>query len=100
MGQKAARTTAQVLQTGQGLKRGSKRFGEAVLAYETSMLIGFSVAQLVGIVTVRPDIVWIPLTDVDPLRVALAWPEDGDNPLARAFAQVVREVRKELAAAS
>jgi hypothetical protein len=30
VGQKAARTTAQVLQTGQGLKRGSKRFGEAV----------------------------------------------------------------------
>lgn len=46
----------------------------------------------------RPDIVWIPLTDVDPLRVALAWPEDGDNPLARAFARVVREVRKELPA--
>jgi hypothetical protein len=30
VGQQAARTTAQVVQTGQGLKRGSKRFGEAV----------------------------------------------------------------------
>ncbi len=30
LGEKAARTTAQVVQTGQGLKRGSKRFGEAV----------------------------------------------------------------------
>jgi hypothetical protein len=30
LAQQAARTTAQVLQTGQGLKRGSKRFGEAV----------------------------------------------------------------------
>jgi hypothetical protein len=30
VGQTAARKTAQVLQTGQGLKRGSKRFGEAV----------------------------------------------------------------------
>ncbi|MEO6983314.1 MAG: hypothetical protein ABI072_09390 [Edaphobacter sp.] len=30
LGQQAARTTAQVRQTGQGLKRGSKRFGEAV----------------------------------------------------------------------
>jgi len=48
----------------------------------------------------RPDIVWIPLTDVDPLRVALAWPEDGDNPLVRAFAQVVRQVREESAAAA
>jgi hypothetical protein len=30
LGQQAARTTAQVVQTGRGLKRGSKRFGEAV----------------------------------------------------------------------
>jgi hypothetical protein len=30
LGQQAARTTAQVRQTGQGLKQGSKRFGEAV----------------------------------------------------------------------
>ena len=30
LSQKAARTTAQVVQTGQGLKRGGKRFGEAV----------------------------------------------------------------------
>jgi hypothetical protein len=30
MSQKAARTTAQVVQTGRGLKQGSKRFGEAV----------------------------------------------------------------------
>ena len=30
MGQKAAQTTAQVVLTGQGLKRGGKRFGEAV----------------------------------------------------------------------
>jgi hypothetical protein len=30
LSQKAARTTAQVVQTGKGLKRGGKRFGEAV----------------------------------------------------------------------
>jgi hypothetical protein len=30
LGQQAARTTAQVVQTGRGLKQGSKRFGEAV----------------------------------------------------------------------
>jgi hypothetical protein len=30
LGEKAARTTAQVVQTGQGLKRGGRRFGEAV----------------------------------------------------------------------
>jgi hypothetical protein len=30
LGEKTARTTAQVVQTGKGLKRGGKRFGEAV----------------------------------------------------------------------
>lgn len=45
----------------------------------------------------RPDIVWIPLTDVEPLRVALAWPSGADTPLVRAFAEVVREVRDTLA---
>ena len=30
LGEKTARTTAQVKQTGQGLKRGGKRFGEAI----------------------------------------------------------------------
>jgi len=44
----------------------------------------------------RPDIVWIPLTDVEPLRVALAWPDDGESPLVRAFAEVVHEVRDAL----
>jgi hypothetical protein len=44
----------------------------------------------------RPDIVWLPLTDVEPLRVALAWPAGADTPLVRAFAEVVREVRDAL----
>jgi len=32
LGQQAARTTAQAIQTGEGLKRGGKRFGDAVWA--------------------------------------------------------------------
>ncbi|MBP0455463.1 MULTISPECIES: LysR family transcriptional regulator [unclassified Kitasatospora] len=40
----------------------------------------------------RPDLVWVPLTDVEPLRVALAWPEGADNPLVHGFAAVVREL--------
>lgn len=44
----------------------------------------------------RPDIVWVPLTDVEPLRVVLAWPAGGDTPLVRAFVEVVREVRETL----
>ncbi|MEV4255873.1 LysR family transcriptional regulator [Spirillospora sp. NPDC049652] len=38
----------------------------------------------------RPDLVWIPLTDVEPLRVALAWSAPG--PLVDGFVQVVRDL--------
>lgn len=43
----------------------------------------------------RPDLAWIPLADVDPLRIALAWRStDGGElqPLVAAFAEVVREL--------
>ncbi|AEW99154.1 LysR family transcriptional regulator [Streptantibioticus cattleyicolor] len=40
----------------------------------------------------RPDLVWVPLTDVEPLRVALAWPKGGTDPLVDGFAEVVREL--------
>ena len=40
----------------------------------------------------RPDIVWVPLTDVDPLRIALAWRERDRSPLVECFAAVVREL--------
>jgi len=40
----------------------------------------------------RPDLSWVPLTDVDPLRVALAWVAGADTPLVRGFAGVVREL--------
>jgi DNA-binding transcriptional LysR family regulator len=40
----------------------------------------------------RPDLVWVPLVDVEPLRVALAWPEDGGTTLARGFAEVVADL--------
>lgn len=39
----------------------------------------------------RPDLVWVPLADVDPLRIALAWRERDGSPLVAAFASVVRE---------
>jgi hypothetical protein len=34
---------------------------------------------------------WVPLTDVDPLRIALAWRDGERSPLVPAFADVVRE---------
>jgi DNA-binding transcriptional LysR family regulator len=40
----------------------------------------------------RPDLSWVPLTDVEPLRVALAWTDGADNPLVQGFARVVREL--------
>ncbi|XVQ08896.1 LysR family transcriptional regulator [Spirillospora sp. CA-255316] len=39
----------------------------------------------------RPDLAWVPLTDVEPLRVALAWAE-GDDPLVLSFADTVRDL--------
>ena len=41
----------------------------------------------------RPDLTWVPIGDVDPLRIALGRRTgDGDDPLVRAFAEVVREL--------
>jgi DNA-binding transcriptional LysR family regulator len=40
----------------------------------------------------RPDLAWVPLTDVAPLQVALAWPEGSGNVLVHSFAAVVREL--------
>ncbi|MCK9931944.1 LysR family transcriptional regulator [Frankia sp. Mgl5] len=44
----------------------------------------------------RPDLRWVPIIDVEPLRVALAWVNGASDPLVAGFAEVVRE----LAAAS
>jgi len=40
----------------------------------------------------RPDLCWVPITDVDPLRIALAWRERDVSPLIAAFAAIVREL--------
>ena len=40
----------------------------------------------------RPDLVWIPIADIDPLRIALAWRERDGSPLAHAFAEIVQEL--------
>lgn len=36
----------------------------------------------------HPDLTWRPLVDVEPLRIALAWPADSTNPLVRHFAEI------------
>lgn len=40
----------------------------------------------------RPDIVWIPITDIDPLHVAFAYRTGNDAPLVASFADVVAEL--------
>jgi DNA-binding transcriptional LysR family regulator len=40
----------------------------------------------------RPDLAWVPLEDVDPLRIALAWRERDGSPLVAAYAAIVREL--------
>jgi DNA-binding transcriptional LysR family regulator len=43
----------------------------------------------------RPDLAWVPLSDVEPLRIALAWragEREDPPPLVAAFAGVVREL--------
>jgi DNA-binding transcriptional LysR family regulator len=40
----------------------------------------------------RPDLTWIPIVDIEPLRIALAWREHDDSPLVAAFASVVLEL--------
>jgi DNA-binding transcriptional LysR family regulator len=40
----------------------------------------------------RPDLAWVPISDIDPLRIALAWRERDASPLVAAFAAIVREL--------
>ncbi|MEO3789558.1 LysR family transcriptional regulator [Nonomuraea sp. B10E15] len=40
----------------------------------------------------HPELTWLPITDVEPLRIALAWPPGTVNPLVGEFVRVVREI--------
>jgi DNA-binding transcriptional LysR family regulator len=39
----------------------------------------------------RPGLRWVPIADVDPLRIALAWRARDDSRLVAAFAEIVRK---------
>jgi DNA-binding transcriptional LysR family regulator len=39
----------------------------------------------------RPDIVWVPLTDIDPLVIDLAWDPSHTNPAVDAYVAIARE---------
>ena len=40
----------------------------------------------------RPDLVWIPIDDIEPLRIAIAHRENDRSPLVASFVEVVREL--------
>ncbi|HEY0452537.1 hypothetical protein [Actinophytocola sp.] len=40
----------------------------------------------------HPDLTWRPLADVDPLHIAVAWPEGTVNPLVADFVRIVRRL--------
>jgi DNA-binding transcriptional LysR family regulator len=40
----------------------------------------------------RPDLAWVPIEDIDPLRIALCWRRGDDSPLVAAFARVTRDL--------
>jgi DNA-binding transcriptional LysR family regulator len=42
----------------------------------------------------RPDIVWVPLVDVEPLRIELAWDPDSSNPAVAAYVAIARKVKQ------
>ncbi|GAA2842375.1 LysR family transcriptional regulator [Crossiella cryophila] len=37
----------------------------------------------------HPELTWLPITDIDPLRIALAWPRERADPLLHAFVRAV-----------
>ncbi|MGW0252013.1 LysR family transcriptional regulator [Nocardia goodfellowii] len=49
--------------------------------------------QSMGSYYARPDLVWRPITDIPPLRIAVAWPATATNPLVAALVDVVRGLR-------
>lgn len=40
----------------------------------------------------RPDITWLPVTDLRPLTFGLVWRTEAENDLIRAFARVVTDL--------
>jgi DNA-binding transcriptional LysR family regulator len=40
----------------------------------------------------RPDLAWVPIADIDPLRIALCWRRGDDSALVSSFAQVTRDL--------
>jgi DNA-binding transcriptional LysR family regulator len=40
----------------------------------------------------RPDLAWVPIADIEPLRIALCWRAEDDSALVASFARVTRDL--------
>ena len=40
----------------------------------------------------RPDLAWVPIDDIEPLRIALCWRRADNSPLVSSFARLTREL--------
>ncbi|WUH98336.1 LysR family transcriptional regulator [Spirillospora sp. NBC_00431] len=64
--------------------------GRAICISPESMTLHYS----------RPDLAWVPLNDVSPLRIALCWPVSTTNQSVAEFASVVRRLSGQPASGS
>lgn len=62
---------------------------ETVAAGSAICISPASMAEFYG----RPDLTWRPLTDAEPLRVAIAWPAASTSRLVSDFLSIVQELR-------
>jgi DNA-binding transcriptional LysR family regulator len=46
----------------------------------------------------RPDLVWVPIADIEPLHIALCWRRGDDSALVSSFARVTRDLAAAAAA--
>jgi len=51
-----------------------------------------TVAASVATYYPRPDIRFVPITDIEPLRIAIAWVEGNASPVVEQFAAIVRRL--------
>jgi DNA-binding transcriptional LysR family regulator len=61
---------------------------EQVAAGQGVCIVPTSIAEYY----VRPDVVWLPLLDAEPLQIAIGWPAANANPAVLEFASVVMEL--------
>ncbi|OIV36092.1 hypothetical protein BIV57_18205 [Mangrovactinospora gilvigrisea] len=79
---------------GAPVRWGAENRNAAELLENAASGAGASIAPAsMGAFYARPDVVWVPLAGVDPLRIDLVWDGSEEGPLVREFVAAAREVR-------